>query len=227
VACTVHSQVGVVAAAIAETRPGMRVGYVMTDGAALPLVVSDLVATLVDHGLLAGTVTAGQAFGGDIEAVGVPSALLLAAHTLGAEVIVAGMGPGVVGTGTWVGTTAVEAAAVLDATAALDGDPILAVRASSGDQRQRHLGISHHAISVLELVRSAVTVPLASGSDAEPPPEVFARHAVERVDVPDMGDVLDRAGIRISTMGRGPEADPMFFATTAAAGVVAARRARP
>ena len=39
----------VVAAVIAHLRPGTRVSYVMTDGAALPLALSDLVADLWDH----------------------------------------------------------------------------------------------------------------------------------------------------------------------------------
>jgi len=51
----------------------------MTDAGALPLALSDLVADLCGAGLLAGAITAGQAFGGDLEAVGVPSALVLAA----------------------------------------------------------------------------------------------------------------------------------------------------
>jgi hypothetical protein len=220
-ACTVHSQVGCVAAAVADARPGTRVAYVMTDGAALPIAVSDLVATMTERRLLAGTVTAGHAFGGDVEAVNGPSALLLARSTLGAELIVVGMGPGVVGTGTGLGTTAVEAAAVLDAAAALGGDPILAVRASSGDARERHHGISHHALTVLELVRSPVTVALPP---SVPPPTGLDRHHVEIVDVPDMGAVLARSGLAVTTMGRGPEADPLFFSAAAAAGILAARR---
>jgi hypothetical protein len=221
VACTVHSQVASVAAAVADTRPGTRLVYVMTDGAALPIAVSDLVATMTERGLVTATVTAGHAFGGDVEAINVPSALLQARSHLDAEVVVVGMGPGVVGTGTGLGTTAIEAAAVLDATAALGGDPMLAVRASSGDARARHHGISHHATTVLGLVRSPVTVPLPASL---PPPFGLERHAVVTVEVPDVAAMLDRAGVSVTTMGRGPDADPLFFATSAAAGIVAATR---
>jgi hypothetical protein len=224
VACTVHSQVAVVVAAVAAVRPGTRVVYVMTDGAALPLAISDLVAALADMGLVAGTVTTGHAFGGDVEAVTVPSGLLLARSSLAADVVVVGMGPGVVGTGTGLGTTAIEAAAVLDATAALGGDPILAVRASSGDARHRHQGISHHVTTVLALTRSAVTVALPTGL-LEPVPDADDRHTVVTVDVPDMAAVLRRTGVAVTTMGRGPDEDPLFFAAAAAAGVVAASRA--
>jgi hypothetical protein len=220
VACTVHSQVACVVAALRSTRPDARVGYVMTDGAALPLAISDLVADLVDRGLLAGTVTAGHAFGGDVEAVTVPSALLLARATLDVDAIVVSMGPGVVGTGTGLGTTATEAAAVCDAAAALGGDPILAVRASSGDARERHQGVSHHVDAVLRLVRSRVTIPIpAHGIDMD-----TDRHRIERVDVPDMAAVLESFDLRVRTMGRSPAEDPLFFATAGAAGVVAAAR---
>ncbi len=158
VVCTVHSQVPCVVVAARAVRPGTRVAYVMTDGAALPLALSDLVATMVDGGLLVGTVTAGHAFGGDLEAVNVASALTLARHVLDAELIVVGMGPGVVGTGTTLGTTSLEAAAALDTAAALGGLPVACLRVSSGDERERHQGVSHHTRTVLDLVRSPVRI---------------------------------------------------------------------
>jgi hypothetical protein len=218
VACVVHSQVPCVVAAARHARPDVRVAYVMTDGAALPLALSDLIATMVERGLLVGTVTAGQAFGGDLEAVSLPSALALAKSSFAADIVVAGMGPGVVGTGTSLGTTAVEAAAILDSGAALGGDPILAVRASDADPRERHQGLSHHTRTVLRLVRSPVTLAV---------PARFPVHegdGVEPVDVPDMADLLERADLHVTTMGRGPDADPMFFACAGAAGVLAASR---
>jgi hypothetical protein len=41
-----------------------------------------------------------------------------------------------------------------------------------------------------------------------------------------VADVLARQGLEVRTMGRGPEEDPLFFATTAAAAVLAAQRHR-
>jgi hypothetical protein len=223
VSCTVHSQVAGVVAAVRSIRPEARIAYVMTDGAALPLAISDLVADLVDRDLLAGTITAGHAFGGDIEAVTVPSALLLARAAWAADVSVVSMGPGVVGTGTGLGTTATEAATACDASSALGGHPILAVRASSGDARERHQGVSHHVEAVLRLVRSPVTLPLPREGVELPATAGADHHRVERVEVPDMAAVLDSFGLRVTTMGRSPADDPLFFATAGAAGVVAAR----
>jgi hypothetical protein len=216
VACLVHSQVGVVAAAIKRAAPHLRVAYVMTDGAALPLALSDLVAELHARSLIDATVTAGHAFGGDLEAVSVPSAMLLARHVTDADVIVVGMGPGVVGTGTRYGTTAVEVAGVLDATKVLGGEPVLCVRASSGDERPRHQGISHHTSTVLDLTGCRPWV-------APVPPELAtsSRVRVRPVAPVDGGALLDGLGLQIRTMGRGPSDDPLFFAAAAAAGSVA------
>ena len=70
-----HSQLAAIAVAIKHTRPAARLAYVMTDGAALPLALSDLVAALRDRASLDATITCGHAFGGDHEAVSVYSAL--------------------------------------------------------------------------------------------------------------------------------------------------------
>jgi hypothetical protein len=223
VACTLHSQVACVATAFKHVRPSSRVVYVMTDGAGLPIALSDLVWHMRDAGVVDGTVTAGHAFGGDVEAVSVPSALCLARHVLGADLVVVAMGPGVVGTGSTLGTTAVEAAAVLDAAAVLGGHPILALRVSSIDPRERHQGVSHHSTTVLRLARPGVTVPVPTAFDID----VDAPgHWIEPIDTPPIDELLDRRRLHVTTMGRTPGDDPVFFAAAGAAGVAAARGTR-
>jgi hypothetical protein len=215
VACSLHSQVGVVAAVARTLRPSARIAYVMTDGAALPLVLSDLVWNLRQKGILDTTLTAGHAFGGEMEAVSLPSALTLARHVAEADLAVVGMGPGVVGTGSGLGTTAVEVAAILDATAALGGRPGLCVRASDADPRERHQGVSHHTRTVLRLARETPAVPL---------PEALAGQieGAVAVDIPDVTRLLDALDLRITSMGRSPSDDPTFFGAAAAAGAWAA-----
>lgn len=203
VACLLHSQVAVVAAVIKDRRPDLTVVYVMTDGAALPLALSDLVAELRERALLDGTVTAGHAFGGDLEAVTVPSAMVLARHALGADVILVGMGPGVVGTGTRLGTTAVEAAHVIDDAVALGGRPLLCLRGSSTDPRDRHRGLSHHVETVMTLAREQA----ATADDGD--------------DAHEVAELLGRLGLEVTTMGRGPTEDPRFFALAGAAAKLA------
>ena len=219
VATQVHSQVGVVAATIAAIRPGTRVVYVMTDGAALPMVLSDLVVSLRDLGAIDATVSAGHAFGGDLEAVTVASALSLAVHVAGAEVVIAGMGPGVVGTGTELGTTAIEAAHIVDTVDALGGRAVMCLRASSGDERSRHQGVSHHTQTALRLARSRPRVAVVEGAgDIDP-----AHGAAVHVEPPDIEAILDAAGLRITTMGRDVTRDRLFFDAAAAAGALAVR----
>lgn len=214
---SLHSQVPGVAAAIRATVPAARLTYVMTDGAALPIVISDLVEAMTRVGLIDTTITAGHAFGGDLEAVSVPSALALARHVTHADVAIVAMGPGVVGTDSPLGTTALEVPAVLDAAAALGGRPVAVLRMSDGDPRERHRGVSHHTRTALDLVRSPVLVAAPEEGAFEHP-----RHDVRVVPGPDVPALLDALGLHVTTMGRGPAEDPLFFRATAAAGALAA-----
>ena len=152
-ACALHSQVACVAAGFhhATGQPARRLVYVMTDSAALPAVLSDLVAGLRDDGRLAATVTCGQAFGGDYEAVTLASALQVAAGPADAAAIVVGPGPGVVGTDSRFGFGGLEVATVVDVAARLGGRPVVAVRFSDADPRARHQGISHHTSTALDM----------------------------------------------------------------------------
>ena len=216
--CSVHSQVATVAAAFHDAAPTARLVYVMTDGASLPIALSDLVVAMRDRGLLDGTVTAGHSFGGDLEAVTVASGIGLAAHVLDADAVVVGMGPGVVGTGTRLGTTGIEVAPILDTVAALGGTPVLCVRASDGDPRERHRGVSHHTLTALAL---AGTEPLV----ADVPAEAAVLEGVRVVRTPDgpsAAELFDRLDLRVTTMGRTVDQDPLFFAAAAAAGRVLA-----
>jgi len=214
---SLHSQVPGVAVAIRAARPDARIAYVMTDGAALPLVISDLVDAMTRVGLIDATITAGHAFGGDLEAVSVPSALALARHVTHADVTIVAMGPGVVGTSSPLGTTALEVAGVLDVAAALGGRPIAVLRMSDGDARVRHQGVSHHSRTALDLTRSPVLVAAPHEGAYE-----HDRHDVRVVEGPDVPALLDAIGVRVTTMGRGPAEDPLFFRATASAGALAA-----
>ncbi|MEW6172860.1 MAG: DUF3866 family protein [Bacillota bacterium] len=235
VALELHSQLAPVAAAVWRHSGGrLRLVYVMTDGAALPLPFSRTVAALKEKGLLTATVTAGHAFGGDFEAVNVYSGLLAARYACGADVIVIGMGPGVVGTGTRFGTTAIEQGEVVNAAGVLNGKPIAVLRLSFADRRERHRGVSHHTLTALgsvALVPCAVPVPVMETEktalvlrqlDAA---GVTGRHRVETVDGAGTFDALDELDLKVSTMGRGRDAEPEFFLAAGAAGIVAARLA--
>ena len=217
VVCGLHSQVACVAATFKRTAPGRRLTYVMTDGGALPLALSDLVADLRAASLVDATVTCGHAFGGDHEAVNLHSALQVADAMTGADAVVVAMGPGVVGTGTATGTSAIEAATAIDAVRALGGRPVAVVRYSDADGRARHRGVSHHTVEALDCAhgRALVAVPVG-----EPTPDV-GDHEVVHVEVPEMSALLSSHGLTVTTMGRGPDADPGFFRYAGAGGVAA------
>jgi hypothetical protein len=215
VACSLHSQVAVVAAVVRHLRPTARIAYVMTDGAALPLALSDLAHRLRERGVVDITITAGHAFGGDLEAVSMPAALALARHVAAADIAIVGMGPGVVGTASSLGTTAVEVAAIADAAAALGGRVAVCCRVSSADSRERHRGISHHVHTALRLTCHRPEVPLPTGL-------ATGVDGAEPIDGPDAATVLAALGLDVTTMGRGPAENPDFFAAAASAGAWAA-----
>lgn len=229
VACGLHSQVPCVAVALKHARPDARLAYVMTDGAALPLAFSDLVAAMTAGGVLDGTVTAGQAFGGDEEAVNVPSALVTARRVLDADVAVVAMGPGVVGTATRLGYSAIEVGPILDAVEWLGGRPVAALRFSLADPRLRHQGLSHHSATALGLAtraRATIAVPrgrferrVRTTLDEH---GIADQHRVLAVDDPDVPGLLAARGLHVTSMGRGPDEDPAFYAVAGAAGTAAA-----
>jgi hypothetical protein len=230
VAAALHSQVPAVAVAVKDAAPGARLAYVMTDGAGLPLAMSDLVAELRGRSLLDATITCGHAFGGDYEAVSIFSALAVAKHVAGADVTIVAMGPGIVGTNTRLGFTGMEVGPILDAAAALGGVPIAAIRASFADPRDRHLGVSHHTVTALRLAcrdRVKVVLPSVGGAEEDRLREDLAaagigdRHDVVAVEPPDVLGLFERHGLRIASMGRPATDDPVLYQAAAAAGVLA------
>lgn len=227
VVCGLHSQVPCAVVALLAERPTARIAYVMTDGASLPLAMSDLVASM--DGLLAATITAGHAFGGDHETVNVQSALVAARHVVGADVAIVAMGPGVVGTATKLGFTAMEVGPALDATELLGGRPVAALRFSLADQRLRHQGVSHHTTTALALgTRARATIGIPSGQfEARVRADLDAagltdRHRMLGVADPGIGRLLREHGLHVTTMGRDDAQDPGFFAVAGAAGTAAA-----
>jgi hypothetical protein len=211
----------------AEPRPRVRVrvAYVMTDGGALPAWFSRTCATLREAGWLAGTVTVGQAFGGDLETVTLHTGLLAARHVLGADVAVVAQGPGNLGTGTRWGFSGVAAGEAVNAVAALGGQPVAALRISDADPRERHRGLSHHSLTSygrVALARAEVVVPDLPGEfgaqvarEAEP---LAARHTLVTVGTDGLDEALRASPAPLSTMGRGLEQDHAYFLACAAAG---------
>jgi uncharacterized protein DUF3866 len=215
VCCSLHSQVAPVCAGIG---PGKRVAYVQLAGGALPISLSDALRALRELGHVDVAIAVGACLDGDLECVSAASALLYAAAEE-FDVVVCAIGPGIVGTGSTFGHGGLAAADAANAAAALRGLPILAVRTSEGDQRERHRGVSHHARAVLELCLGEVIVPWPAGYEAPP----WLEPRVE-IDVHGWEETCER--LPLAHMGRGPHEDPLFFAAAFAAGRVAADHIR-
>ncbi len=209
VCCTLHSQLAPVCAALA----GLGVAYVQLAGGALPIGLSDTVRALRARELLGATVSAGSCFGGDLECVTVASALAWAAGEE-LDAVVCSIGPGIVGTSSRLGHGGLAAAEAANVATALGGSAVLAVRVSSGDERERHRGVSHHTRAVFELCLGEVVVAWPAGLEA--PDWLDRRH---ELDVGEWRGACD--GLPLEHMGRGPNDDPWFFASAFAAGKLA------
>ena len=233
-------------AAAAGGRRPPRAVYVMTDGGALPAWFSRTVSGLRGAGWLDACITVGQAFGGDLEAVTVHTGLLAARLVREADLVVVAQGPGNLGTGTRWGFSGVAAGEAVNAVATLRGRAVASLRVSGADPRERHHGVSHHCLTAygrVALAAADVVVPVADPADAEMPwrdaarlsllarlreqaGELCAAHGGHRlVEVPagrDLLAALEASPVRLTTMGRGLDADPEAFLASAVAGVHAA-----
>ena len=224
-----HSALPAIIAGLHLDRPGTPVVYVMPDGGALPAWFSRTIAALREAGSLAATITVGQAFGGDLEAVTLHTGLLAARLVLGAEVAIVAQGPGNLGTGTRWGFSGVSAGEAVNAASVLRGRPVASLRVSEADGRERHRGVSHHSLTAygrVALARAQVVVPELPGdfgvrvrAEAEPLGE---RHELVRVPVNGLEEAVRKSPVRVSTMGRGLDEDLAGFLAVAAAGRQAA-----
>jgi hypothetical protein len=246
-----HGQLGAVAWAFRQKAPEGKLGYVQTAGGALPGSHSRTVISLRDAGLLAGHLTAGASYGGpDGDAITIGGALHHGFRELGWDAAVCGPGPGIVGSSSSLGHGGMVALDSAHVALSLGCRTLLVARMSSSDRRGRHRGISHHTLTVLDLLLEPVTVALPAGMrspvgadlraglgavfgaatparpalalDVERPVRI-SRHDWRRasVDLPAFG----ASGLPSDTMGRSLPEDPLFFGAALAGGAVLAELA--
>ncbi|MGI8653434.1 MAG: DUF3866 family protein [Geodermatophilaceae bacterium] len=219
-----HSALPAILVGIHLDCPHATVAYVMTDGGALVAWFSRTLSALAEH--LVGTVTVGQAVGGDLEAVTVHTGLLAAHHVLKADIAIVTQGPGNLGTGTTWGFSGVAAGDTANAVHLLEGHAVGALRISAADPRSRHRGVSHHSLTAFGRVALAgMDLVVPEGLPAELADQVqddLAAQPVRNriVHVSDVGllDALTASPVPLSTMGRRLTEDPWYFMAAAAAG---------
>ena len=207
--CLLHSQVAPACAGLGD---GLRVAYVQIPGGALPVSLSDAVRALRERGLLEVSVAVGACVEGDVACVSSASAFVWASEG-DFDAVVCSIGPGIVGTASPWGHGGVAVAETVSTARLLGGGPVLAVRYSGADERERHRGLSHHTRAAIAL---AGEVKIGWPLGLEPPEGL---DGLSLVDVTGWEEAC--AGLPLSHMGRGPGEDPWFFAAAFAAGRLA------
>ena len=209
---------------------------------------------LRERGLLAGHLTAGAAFGGEGEAITTAGAMHHGLRTLGWDAVLCGPGPGIVGSRSPAGARWDGRRSTPRTRRSRWARPTLLVaRMSSGDPRVRHRGISHHTLTVLDLLLEPVTVALPAGMRSPVGNDLRAglgavfgvlrdsaarslnwRSTARRASPATTGAarVVDlpayaASGLPAETMGRGLVEDPLFFGAALAGGDGAGRACWP
>jgi hypothetical protein len=225
-----HGQLSCAAFAAASRAPGRRIGYVQTAGGALPGWLSDTVADLLEQALIADHVTVAPCFGGTQEAITLEGALHAGVERLGWDAALIGPGPGILGTASALGHGGLTALHSAHSALALGADVILAPRLSSGDERERHRGLSHHTSAVLALLLRPGTVAVPEGITAAARAELERSlgagvgHQAVAVSIEDLIEPYLASGLPTTTMGRSFAQDEDFFRAGLAAGAALAEK---
>ena len=219
-----HGHLAPAAWAAAQASPGLKLGYVQTAGGALSGSLSRDVAELRERGLLCGQIAAAPAYGAEHEALSVAGALDAAANGLGWDAALVGPGPGIIGSDTRLGHGGMAALDNAHAALALGLPTLISPRLSESDPRERHRGVSHHTLTVLEMLLGGVTVAVPAGR-----PEIAGEIAAASGDAhalceaePDLAGYA-ASGLPVRTMGRDIAQDELFFAASLAAGAALRR----
>lgn len=223
--CPLHSMMAITAAALKYLN-GYKIVYIMTDAGSLPISFSKTVRELKGKHLIDATITIGQAFGGDFEAVNIYTGLITAKEVCSADVILVSMGPGITGTGTKYGFSGTDEGHIIDAVNDFKGNPIYIPRISFADERERHTGISHHSMTSLkELCHTHCDIILPEMDELSSEMIQEQIHTLESAGRYNfhvengefISHVMDVFGLNIRTMGRVYDDDPYFYQTCAAA----------
>lgn len=234
IACELLSQAGAVLFALRQLEPQeKRIVLVVTDTACLPVAFSHLIQAMREEGWFDGVITCGQAFGGDVEAVHLVSGLLSAKAVFNADFIVVTQGPGNAGTRTPYGFSGLSQAEALNSAGALGGIPVAVLRASQADPRPEHYGLSWHTKVILQrFLLTPCWIPVPSDLDFESlklirqvlqsfeatEEDRKEKLILQPLPVQPLLEAFSSASIPVTSMGRTPSEDPLFFGCALSAG---------
>ncbi len=223
---TLHSMLAPIASAIKRLRPELNITYVMTDAGSLPLHFSKTVKLLKDKKIIRNTITVGHAFGGDLECVNIYTGIIASKIIANSDITIITMGPGIVGTDTKFGFSGIEQGYIIDAVNNLGGISVAVPRISFADKRERHKGISHHTLTILNDIvntKTNLAFPIVHKDYAEfidtqiKANGLNERHNIVFENGSDVIDALNYFDIEVKTMGRSYHDDEVFFLTLGAA----------
>lgn len=224
---TLHSMLAPIACMIKWLDPKVNINYIMTDAGALPIDFSRTVHQLQEKEIINETITVGHAFGGNIECTNIYNGLIAAKEILHSDITIITMGPGIVGTGTKYGFSGIEQGSIIDAINTLKGQPIIVPRISFADKRKRHIGLSHHTITVLSEIcktPSNVVLPIIDKQKLSILEKqiiennINEKHNLSYYKGEDVKNALDKYKLKVKTMGRGYDEDKEYFLTLGAVG---------
>lgn len=227
---TLHSMLTPIASTLKHLNKDIKIAFIMTDGAALPLYLSNTIYELKEKGVIDKTITLGHAFGGDYEVVNIYNALITAREIAKCDIAIVTMGPGIVGTGTPYGFTGVEQGPIIDAVNDLGGLSISVPRITFKDKRERHYGISHHSATVLSKIvktKSNIPIPYFSTEQEEiienqiKENNLLEKHNIIRIEENVLDKALKHYELEVKSMGRSIKDDPEFFATCSVSAIYA------
>ena len=213
-----HSLLAPFAIVFKKCYPEKKLVYIMTGGGSLSLELSHQVQKLRARGVLDTTITAGQAYGGHLEAVNIFTALAAAREVAAADMVVVGMGPGQAGTGTPLGFSGMENVFSDYAVKQLEGESLLVPRLSFADKRDRHFFLSHHTATMLEFMSPGCEIIFP---DCELVKAMLAgvelpgKHDYFFYDYTEILNILLDSNFVFETMGRNLQQDPVFFVSGA------------
>lgn len=227
---TLHSMLAPIALSLKYIAGKERIVYIMTDGGALPIWMSDTVKRLRSRGLLHGAITYGNAFGGDFECINVYTALIAAKEILKADAAVITMGPGIAGTDTRYGFSSIEQGYIVDAVNNINGKAIAVPRISFADSRSRHYGLSHHSrmtLGKLCCTKAFIALPAIEKQKEDiirkqlEESNIARKHELFFLNSMNVEKLLEKEQDQLEKMGKGFCQDREYFVTCGSAALLA------
>jgi hypothetical protein len=227
---TIHSMLAPIVLTLKYIAEKKRIVYIMTDGGALPIWMSDIVKRLRSRGLLHGTITYGNAFGGDLECINVYTAMIAAKEILKADAAVITMGPGIAGTDTKYGFSSIEKGYIVDAVNNFNGKAIAVPRISFADSRSRHFGLSHHSrmtLGKLCCTKAFIALPILEKSKEDiirkqlEESNIASKHELFFLNSMNVEKLLEKEQNYLEKMGKGFWQDREYFVTCGSAALLA------